>query len=625
MDYQDNNQEQDTVKEKVAHTLSEIRRSEKKRDERRDTHRWKELINEFKGRFDIADGSSDITILPLNLIFAYVKTELASLYIRDPRLSINPKNQTSIKTSAVLEEVINYLWYYKKLKREIKKCIIDTLLIGHSWFKTGYTGKFGTVEDNNGGTIETIESEDFFGYRIPWENIITDCESIDPPYDCKWIAHATWVPIEEVKKNPRYKNTDKLNVNLSSKDEGSNNDYEKQQKEGKVCLYEVWKMTDKTICVVSPGVDDYIEDPKPFPYEMRGYPFSYLRFNSANDDQFGISDVATFEPQLLELIKLRSASIDHIKRFNRQLITTPDNISPDEEEKLVQNITGSIVKVMDPSKIGPLPYAPLATDYYAIEDRLKEDMINISGQSAAERGAMQKTSTRTIRELMQMQQGSGNRRAEKLDQVEEFVEDIATNLISLIKQFATFPYYVRILGNNSPELQAAIMERPSAGSPEGVTSNKGFTFTKEDIEGEYDVEAVSGSSVPLDNQEQLKVLFQTIELAPKAGAIPGGPFIGAVVKMIIDKFYMPELKAALAAEQQLQQQMKAEQQQQGKEMQQMQLMNLASQRQLDATKVATQQSKAVSKSVNDEKRLVLDEQRMILEHEAAMQEDESAE
>lgn len=581
------------VAEEVSKWNSKISNARKWRDEICQKRRWKEMINEYKGQWEMTDGRYDINILPINLIFAYVKTELPSLYIRDPHIKINAKNRTSINTAKVLESVINYLWYYKKIKREIKKCIIDALLIGHSWFKTGYTGTFGSIEDGHGGVIETVESEDFFAYRVPWDCITFDPDAMDPPHDCEWIAQSVWLPIEEVKKNPRYKNTKDLQANYSKKDYNSNKDDINNKYAGKCCLTEVWDIKNKVVFTISEGTDGYIEDPKPWPYQHRGFPFSFLKFNFSNDDPYGISDVAMFEPQVLELIKVRSMEADHLKRFNRQLVTTPDNISDDEMNKITQGITGSIIKALDPTKIFALPYAPLQTDAYALEERIKEDMINESGQSPAERGATQKTSTRTKAELIFQRQGAENRRSEKIDLVEDFVEETASNLVGLIKQFATDPYYVRILGMQSPDLQKAIEERPSAQGPQAITNGRGFTFTAEDIEGEFDVETVAGTSTPIDRGELIKTLLQLLELGPKAGAIPGGPLLGATAKLLIETMDLPEITQAFEAEEQAQTQMKEQQAAEAEKMQQLQLANKGAESQVEATNAATKQNKVL--------------------------------
>ena len=255
--------------------------AEQFRDQVCERNGWKDYIDEMKGNFRKLEGISDIIVQPLNFVFAYVKTEIPALYLRDPHLKVNPKKKSSIQSAKILEEALNYIWRDKKIKRENKKNITDGKLIGHSWFKQGYTGTFGTVEDGKGGTIQTIESEDFFGYRVPWDCITFDTESIDPPYDCRWICHTTYVPLEEVKSNPRYKNTEKINPmtpkrkynsSTESRDKDNDGDYKM------ACLKEFWDKKGQTVFTLSPGVDDYIESPKPWPYEMKGWPFKYLNF-----------------------------------------------------------------------------------------------------------------------------------------------------------------------------------------------------------------------------------------------------------------------------------------------------------------------------------------------------------
>lgn len=581
------------TRDEVEKWNSKITSAKRWRDDICARRRWKEMIEEYKGRWEMADGRHDIQILPINLIFAYVKTELPSLYIKDPYIKVNPKNRTSINTAKVLEAVINYIWYYKKLKREIKKCIIDALLIGHSWFKSGYTGTFGTIEDGLGNTIETVESEDFFGYRLPWDCVLFDPDAIDPPHDCEWIAHSVWLPKDEIKNNPRYKNTDKLQSSYT-RNKYSTGDDIPDKYAGKCQLTEVWDMKHKQVFTIADGVDDYIEAPKPWPYQLRGYPFSFLKFNFSNDDAYGISDVAMFEPQVLELIKVRSMALDHLKRFNRQL-QIDSAVSDDEVNKLTQGITGSAIRG-DLSKgdlVRPITYPPLQTDIYAIEERIKEDMINESGQSPTERGATQKTSTRTKAELIFQRQGAENRRSEKIDLVEDFVEDIASNLSGLIKQFATDPYYIRILGLQSPELAKAIQERPSAQNPDAISSGKGFTFTAEDIEGEYDIEVVSGSSTPVDRGELTKTLLEMLELAPKAGAIPGGPLIGAIGRLLIETIDLPEITLAMEEEQAAQAQVQQQQSAQAEEAKQLQIAQTGSESQIDATNAATKQNQVL--------------------------------
>jgi hypothetical protein len=161
-------------------------------------------------------------------------------------------------------------------------------------------------------------------------------------------------------------------------------------------------------------VDEALEEPKEWPYEMRGYPFSFLQFNPVNDEPYGVSDVSMWIYQVLELIKVRSATLDHLKRFNRQVFMQEGNISDDEEEKYKQGITGSIIKVKDIGQIKESPFGALNPDIYNIENKIKDDLVNVSGQTPGERGGSQQTGTRTVKELMVIDDGVKNRRSEQV-------------------------------------------------------------------------------------------------------------------------------------------------------------------------------------------------------------------
>ena len=567
--------------------LSRIDRARKKREKAAADGNWERLINAAKGVLEL-EGKYPITVGPIHSLYAYLKAEIPLLYIRNPYIKINPKNTTSISTAKVLEAVINYIWYIKKLKREIKKCLADAVSIGHSWFKTGYVGKFATVEDVSGQTMEAVESEDFFGYRVPWKDITFDNDAIDPPYDCAWISHSIDLPIEDLQKNPKYKNTNLLKPTINKE-----HDSPKQQLEDmdstvvKARIEEVWDIKKRKKFTISSGVKVYIEDPIDWPHEMKGYPFSYLRFTAPNDDPYGVSDLGVIEPQVLEEIKLRAMQLNHIKRWNRQAIVPPETDDATMDQ-IKRGVDGAIIKG-DVTKFGVIPYGPLQADVYAIENRIKEDKNNVGGQPAIERGATQKTTSRTLGELQSIAAGAKNRRAEKIDVVEDFVEHISSNLVALIKQHATEPYYVRILGLLSDELQAAIKERASGKDPSAVTKKEGFTFTKDDIQGEFDVEPVSGSSIPIDRENKLQLIDMLLEKLPKIGVVPGGPMYGVLGRMLADELNMPEFKQAIKREAQARAQMQKQQAAQQAELKRFEISKMASETQMDAEDVARKQ------------------------------------
>lgn len=593
---------------KEAHEISEwftrIKASEQYRKHIAERYHWLRLIEEYRGYFPGIQDASDIYIPSLNLIFAYIKSEIPSLYLRDPKIKVNPKKGSSITSAKILEKALNYLWRTKRIKRENKKNIFDDLLVGHSWFKTGYTGKFGTIENGN-KTFEFIEDEDFFGYRVPYENITFNPDAQDPPYDCKWIAQEIWLSKEEAEANGSYdksalaqvefgvlRNEDSIKRQLSDQD--TNLRYDPVTKSAK--FYEVWDKISGKKFVLADGVKVYIQKPQDWPYDMKGFPFSFLRLNDDPVNPYGIPDCAMFEELVIELMKIQAQWLDHIKRFNRQLLAAEGHINDDGKEQFSQGITGAVIEVQTNGKsindiITTVPYPQLQTDIYGLEVRLKEYIGRISGQSGIDQGGVQQTTTRSLGEINKIQEGGQNRRADKIDTIEDFVEDIAGNLVALLQQLADVPYYVRIMGDDVEKEIQGLENRPSAAMKGAVTSPEGFTFTKEDIQGEFDFEVVAGSTKPLDQAQKLDLLQFIAEALPKLGAVPGGPVTKYIGMEIADEIDLPGLKRAIVAEQELADQMQAAAQQKEAEMANLQIAQEGAELQIKAEREATKQSK----------------------------------
>lgn len=611
----------DKEMDNVKRWLERIEFCKRYRTKQANRFHWKNLVDEYRGYFAGLQDSLDIYVPSLNLIFAYVKSEIPRLYLRDPKIKINPKNSKSILAAKILEKAVNYIWRTKRIKRENKKNILDVLLVGHSWFKTGYAGSFGAIEDDEGNTFEFIEKEDFFGYRVPFENITFNPDANDPPFDCTWIAHEVWLPFDEVKKNKAFKNVKQLQpmtADTSGDDKINKNKMDEKDRQDPVTkmvrLYEVWDKKNQVVFTIADGVDGYIKDPKPWPYEMKGFPFSFLRLNDDPLNPYGIPDCYMFEPQVLELMKIRATEIDHLKRYNRQLLVAEGHMSDDAMDQFMQGYTGAAIPVRTDGRplgdiVTPIPYPALQTDIYAIEDRINMDIVNISGQNPSERGASQKTTTRTKSELLQIQQGSENRRSDKIDTIEDFIEDIAGNLCALLQQLADMPYYVRVAGDDVEEFLKEIENRPSAQEEGAITNNEGFTFTKEDIQGEFDFEVVAGSTVPMTQEQKNTFLMNSVEVLPKLGVQPGGPVARYIGDEIADGFDLAGLRRAIRQELEQAQEAAKARDQQAMEMVQMQAASEAAEIQIKAEREATRQADVELRAIEIFKNNATEEQK----------------
>ncbi len=585
--------------------LDRITHSEQYRKKTAEFYRWRQLLEEYRGRYYALMQSTDIYIPMINLIYAFIKSEIPALYIQDPKIKVNPKKGSTQLGATIIEKALNHFWQAKRIKRENKKNILDTMTVGHSWFKTGYTGKFGVIEQAN-DVLEFIEDEDIFAYRIPWDAITFSPDANDPPYDCSWIAHQVWLPADELKQDKSYKHTENLEAQEPEKESMWMNEIDDKLRydphSQRVSVYEIWDKKSKTKFVISKQSEYYLKKPAKWPYQLKGFPFSFLRLNDDPRNPYGIPDCFMFEQTVIELMKLTAQKMDHVKRFNRQLIARKGVLDETAKSRFQNSITGAVIEADIDSQesisnvITPIPYPPLQTDIYNLENALKDYLVLISGKPYSEFGGKQDTSTRTIRELVEMQKGAGDRRAEKIDTIENFVTDISLNLISLFQTFLDLPFYVKLVDEDPQAIAEALKIRPSAQKypDQSVTSKDGFTFTKDDILGDFDISVVPGSTTPMDIDGKNKVLMQILQMLPQLGAMPGGPVTQLIANELADNFDMPEIEAALKQEIQQSQQLKAQQQQQMQQAQQMQTAQAAAELQIKAEQQATKQNQVLT-------------------------------
>lgn len=596
-------------KNEVKIWLDRIVHSEQYRKKTAEFYRWRQLVEEYRGRFYSLMQSTDIYVPMINLIYAFIKSEIPALYLQNPKIKVNPKKGSTVLAAKILEKALNHIWQTKRIKRENKKNLLDNMTVGHSWFKTGYVGKFGLVEEAN-SIYEFIEEEDFFGYRIPYEAITFNPDANDPPYDCAWIAHQVWIPLEELRKDRSYHHTETLSASEREKDQFGMYEIDDKLRYDPhmpmACVYEIWDKRAKKKFIISKESEFYLKKPTKWPYELKGLPFSFLRINEDPKNPYGIPDCFMFEQHVIELMKLMAQQLDHIKRFNRQLLARKNALDDTAKSQFQNGITGAVIEADISSTesinnvITPIPYPPLQTDIYNVQAALKEYLVLISGKPYSEFGGKQETSTRTIRELVEMQKGASDRRAEKVDSVEDFIEDIALNFISLLQTFVDLPFYVKLVDDDPKAIVEALKLRPSASKYPGssMTGEDGFTFTKDDIIGDFDVQVVPGSTVPMDTETKNKILLQVLQILPSLGAIPGGPVMQTIAGELADGFDLPEIEPALKQEAQMAQQMKQEAEAKQAQAQQMQTAQSSADLQIKAEQQATKQNQVLIDWIN---------------------------
>lgn len=520
--------------------MKRINRSLKFRDQVRDDQNWKRIHEEYKGKYRINSGG--VNSPPINLVYGYVETAIPRIYFRDPHMTVNPKGAQSVMGAQILELSLGYIFRELNLKLQVLRVLKDAFLVGHGWLKFGYIGTMGKTEaEAPDETSEYIKDEEIFVSYVPYEDVAFDVTlSQDPPHDCRWLANRVIRPLADMKADPKYSNTGRLRPNVSPRDSRGEK-IEDTIKDNDLDLFEFWEVHDKdTNCIyaVCDGTDKYLRETTNT-YEMKGFPFSMLKFNSVPGEPYPLSDVYVIEAQILERVKLRAAQINHIKRWSRQLSVEEGAMTKEEMEKFAQGVDGTVTQRKRGSQPpAPIQYADIQRESFQIDSLIQQDIDAVIGQNEVERGGTAKTDTNTKFELQSQQAGTSVRQASRQDTLEDFLEEVSMKVIALIKQFQTTPRYVRITGMEPAQIQEAF--------PGLQMDETGIYFTKDNIQGEYDCEAKAGSTLPLNRENKVKLIESSLnpQIAQVLGIMPGSPTANALGKALFRELDMKDVSDA---------------------------------------------------------------------------------
>lgn len=560
----------DSEKKEVEAWLRTITKAEQNRDDEGKKAGWQRFINEYKNEWGFLQGQVSVPIIPINLIYAYTKTEIARLYFRDPWITVNPKRMEDVGASQIAEQIINYTWGELNLKQEIKKALLESILVGHSYIKVGYAAQFGTVESqpkqddeepkrgpgrppkkkvSEIETSEFIKSENVFAYHVPYKDIVFDPSATFPPtHNARWMAHRVVKPLRAIKEAGIYDHVDDLKTSSRSDDstvgyDTSGNTTEKLKQDIRsATLWEIYDLDNMRIVTVSPGCEYYLNEIKYPEYLSGGFPLSMLAFNPVPGEVFPLSDVAAQEGLAIEMTKIVAIWINHLKRHNRQILIEPDLFTDAELDKFKDGNDGAIIKANGPiaDKYFIPQYPSVQADSYQIYNEAYKLYQVVSGQTPSDQGGQARVPTRTLGELRLQMMGGHARADEKVDVLEDFIAEIARKLLSIIQKKYDLPKIARIVGPHSvkQKIMGALPNRPSAQpqmpgqdgqqtpnpvQPQSFQSDFGFSWNRQDILGEMDVDVVAGSTVPMDKESNLEVMEKMIPLLPAAGIAPGSP------------------------------------------------------------------------------------------------------
>lgn len=517
--------------------------SGKWKDQIADENKWETYPKQYKGTYDVVLGNQYVP--PINEVYSYVESSKASLFANNPYIAVNAKKDGTIMGAYIWEALLNHDWSEMHIKEDVELEIDDALLIGHGWNKVG-----NNVKTTGSGDQLRIASEKLFSNRVSWRDMRFNVGCRRVGVDTLWMAQRIYRPTEDVNKDyhvklkgsPYPEIGQKIIKNALFKDDVNFS-----------ALWEIWDARERKVYLKADEDNkDFLVDPRGWPDCLDEFPYDFLSLNEMPDEPYPLPDVAPWNPQVLEKIKIFTMALNHMKRWNRQLLMKKGVLKEQDKDKFEKGLDGSILDAavsgnMDiQTAFKLLDFGSLPPDIYLILDRLDAYIDKISGKPAFEQGGRSKTQSRTVGELELMKGGSGARTDRKLDRIETHCKNIARKLMAYRKSNLKVEEVVKVTGKEPAEIIKAFQEQ---GKYDFQTNS--IKFSKDDIKGEYDVSIKPGSTLPLDKNTRDQVLDRVIEMSiPLASAPSIPPFLAEAIKERLKGYDIKGLELAFDQQQQ---------------------------------------------------------------------------
>ncbi len=398
------------------------------------------------------------------------------------------------RPAKLMESVINKIISDIKFGNEVRKVIQDTLFYGFGILKIGYgieTESRDNIEIPEGADdTPRIREEGVFAARVSPVDFGFDpaATSIE---DARYVIHRIVKPIDEVKDNPLYKNTDDIKAQVPE-DFKRRLANQKEDVQDQFCtLYEYHDLMDDKIFWMTDDSKKFLRDIDN-PHEFRGSHFVMLKFAGDSDEFRGISFISMIEDEAVALNETITKMIRHLDIFPGRVIVEEGGMDEDEMQLWQDGEQGSILPVQNGAlregkvrESGPIP---MGGDYFNVSSQLRMLMDNVLGIQDFQRTGI--TRRKTATEATFEQADSSVRRDYFLGFVKDFVESSVKKIAGLVQQYYDREREVRI---------------------EGDTGIDFMKWTKDDIQGEYDFD-IDIQSMKFMNQSRVQQLINALNV-----------------------------------------------------------------------------------------------------------------
>lgn len=570
--------------------LSDIKLGLRYRSANEREKRWQRNYRYFKGQYDAG-------LIPVNIVFGICRTMIPQIYFKAPTVLVRPRPGNPqeyprrMMASKTLQAADKYLITQMGLKKTLKLATLDSLLYNVGIMKIGYHSVFSEFEvgppaetqevlralteitGEQPSPLEGMDEKEYDKYiqysyhdlikpDMPWVLRISPKDFV-VPVGTKNIEEAPWCAfrfvkrLEEMKMSPVYKNKSELKANATLRfEEGGSVDspaeYQNQvsgpMMDDYVEAWEIWDKRDETIRVVADGCSKFLRDEE-HELEITGLPVEIIQFNPDGDDFWGVSHIDAIAPQVLEYTETRTQEAWHRKISNLKMLIDKNVVPPEEIAKIEAGTIGNIVLVNgDPSKAAYAFTSSMSRDIFKNAEDIFADLKVIIGYNRNQGGEFEQ-SRRTAEEIKTVR----NHNQIRDDELRDIIADVLADMFAK----KIHPLLFQNWSNNKFVEVTSVSGAPTVpGEP--VQQNEWKPFDGAAIRGEYDVEVIPDSTLPLNKE------MEKAEAMALFTAFKGDPFIRQDVlrKQTIDKFESVRSEDLMKTQQEMAQELQQQMQMQ---------------------------------------------------------------
>ena len=414
--------------------------------------------------------------IAINLFFPSIEAKKPSLMFFRPKATITPRPSRSddpgspiLVRAKLREDTVNTQIADKRL--HFKQ---QTFLALHEAFfrfgmvEVGYSADYsenpragkpvlkeGTEDPMTDGKDQPvmepnqiITDESVFVRRIPASRVRVSANAKNILEWNDWVAHYEWHYVDDLKRNPNYKNTDKLKASGKMRTGYGEHTESESDKAGMVKVWRIYDQRTKTRFTMADNADRFLQK-KPYNF----LPLSALKFYEILDEFLPLPPTFNWLHPQREYNETREDMRVFRRGAYRRYTYRDGSIDEDQLNKLETGGDGVYAKSNQDAPLTEVPQGRLNQGVVASIPTTKEDFNNISSVSSEQRNTAE-AETATQAQIKNLR--SNIRESLDREVVAEWLAEIITLMVKTIEENMALPMVIQ--SNVDPQALGAQQE-----------------------------------------------------------------------------------------------------------------------------------------------------------------------